>query len=175
MKLNPSAVIIRNGNDKHTTNNPKSVFFKDISLNLGEFNPDDIKYDALNDQTDPISSKNIVNSVCMISENVNDEITSGCIMMEIQRLLVRSIRVDNKIDCTNLNSILFGTAMQSVKTCIESIVSDKADPANYYRSIILYSIASLMDIHNISTESKEAAKLPAFINYFVDAFTKTSK
>lgn len=169
--LNPNSVVVRTGS--YDYRNDQYMFLHEKSSRV--FNTNDERYDALYDPADPINSKLVVESICLISENANDEITSGCIMLEIQRLLTRSIRVDNKIDDINLNSILFGTVMQSIKTCIESIVSDKADPSNYYRSVILYNIASLMDIYNINTETKEAAKLPAFINYFIDALTKNSK
>ena len=168
--LNPNSVIIKGGAD-----DTKSAFFKEMDRLSNTFDPNDKKYDALRDPEDSISSISLIKSVCLISKNVNDEITAGSIMLELHRLMVRSIRADNKLDKVNLNSILFGTVMQTVKSCVESIVSDRTDEHGYYRSVILYNIASLMDIYEISTDTKDAIKLSAFINYFVDAFTKTSK
>lgn len=170
-----------------TINTAKAVINKADTLNTENtssrpnriFDPDDEKYDALEDFCDPIDSKNIVDCLTIVAlsnTDNNNEIISGSIMLEIRRLIVRAIRSTFGHDKDSIdNEILFGRTMRSIECCVDYIVTNKSDNNNFYRSIILFSIASLFDLYEIGTESKEADKLAAFINYFVDSFTKTVK
>ena len=170
--LNPDNVVVNKKSNTAQKINEATTINIDQSYN---FDPNDAKYDALFDISDPISSKNIIDCVNAISiaGGGNNEITSGSIMLEIERLIVRCVRED--LTCkVNVNDILKHTAMYRIAICVEKIVEERADKFNYYKSNILFNLASIMDIYSIN-ENKETIKLIAFVNYFVDSFTKTSK
>lgn len=171
--LSPSNVVI---NIKDNNDIQKSLEVPDVNINERSlFNPNDDKYDALFDIHDPISSKNIIDCInaVAIAGGGNNEITSGSIMLEIERLIVRCIRYD--ITCkVNVNDILKHSAMHRIALCVEKIVEERADKFNYYKSNILFNLAAIMDLYSIN-ENRETTKLIAFVNYFVDSFTKTSK
>lgn len=169
--LNPSNVVINVKGDVKRQS-PESLVHINKSSN---FDPNDTKYDALYDVMDPISSKHIVDCVnaIAIAGGGNNEITSGSIMLEIERLIVRCIRQDATCK-VNVDDILKHSAMYRIGICVEKIVEERADKFNYYKSNILFNLASIMDLYSIN-ENKETTKLIAFVNYFVDSFTKTSK
>ena len=170
--LNPNSVIV---NMKSGTVQ-KTPIVPNVHINKNSnFDPNDEKYDALDDVCDPISSRNIVDCVnaVAIAGGGNNEISSGSIMLEIERLIVRCVR-QNALLKVNVDDILKHSAMRRIALCVEKIVEERADNFNYYKSNILFNLASIMDLYSIN-ENKETLKLIAFVNYFVDSFTKTSK